>query len=38
MVNALFLLGGIALIGYVVAFLDWLGRRQERRSHDRGTA
>jgi len=38
MVNALFLLGGIALIGYVVAFLDWLGRRQERKAHGRRTA
>jgi hypothetical protein len=35
MVNAFGILWGIALIAWVVIFLDWLGRRKERRSRDR---
>lgn len=35
MANALIMLGMIAAIGYIVLLLDWLGRRQERRSKHR---
>ena len=31
MENALLMLGGIAVIVAIVAILDWLGRRKERR-------
>jgi len=32
MMNAFGILFGIALIGLVIAFLDWLGRRSARQS------
>jgi hypothetical protein len=32
MVNALGMLGVIALVGWIVALLDWLGRRKDRQS------
>jgi hypothetical protein len=35
MVNALIMLGVIALVGYIVLFVDWLSRRKERRSRHR---
>jgi len=33
--NALILLGGILLVAAVITLLDWLGRRKDRRSHNR---
>ena len=33
--NALGILWGIALVIGVVLFLDWLGRRSDRKSRDR---
>lgn len=38
MVNALIMLGMIAVVGYVVWLLDWLGGRKERRSKRHTTA
>jgi len=38
MENALFMLAGMALFGYVILLLDWLGRRKERRSKHRPAA
>ena len=35
MENAFVILLGIALILGIVTFLDWLGRRKERKSRDR---
>lgn len=35
MSTALFMLGGIALIAFTVALLDWLARRKDRRSRER---
>jgi hypothetical protein len=35
MENAFGILWGIALIAGIVTFLDWLGRRKDRRSGDR---
>lgn len=32
MADALLFIGGITLVGYMIALLDWLGRRKERRS------
>lgn len=31
--NLLIMYGGIALFGAILVLMDWLGRRQERRSH-----
>jgi hypothetical protein len=31
MEGALFMMGGVVAVGFVLAFLDWLGRRHERR-------
>lgn len=36
MENAFGILVGIALIGWIVVFLDWLGRRQDRRRQSPG--
>jgi hypothetical protein len=33
--NALGILWGIALIAGIVIFLDWIGRRKDRKSRDR---
>jgi hypothetical protein len=33
--NALLMLGGIALIVWIIALLDWWGRRKDRKSHNR---
>ena len=38
MVTALAMIGTIATIGWVVALLDWLGRRHDRQSKHRRTA
>jgi len=35
MTNVFIMLGGIALFGIVVLFLDWLGRRKDRQSRNR---
>jgi hypothetical protein len=29
------MLGGIALIVWIIALLDWWGRRKDRKSHNR---
>jgi hypothetical protein len=36
MINALALYGGVALIGLLMAIVDWFGRRRDR--HARGTS
>jgi hypothetical protein len=33
MINAVGILGGIALVAGIIVLLDWLGRRKERASH-----
>lgn len=38
MVNAIGMLGLIALAGWIVALLDWLGRRKDRQSKRRPAA
>jgi len=38
MTIALFTLGGIALIALTIAWLDWFGRRKDRRSEHRTAA
>ena len=38
MTTAFAMLGGIALIGGIIVFLDWLARRKDRRSEHRPTA
>jgi len=38
MENALFMLGGMAVFGYVILLLDWLGGRKGRRSKHRPAA
>jgi hypothetical protein len=38
MANALGMLGVIALVGWIVALLDWLGRRNDRQSTRRPAA
>jgi hypothetical protein len=35
MENAFGILWGIALVVGIIAFLDWLGRRKDRRSRNR---
>jgi hypothetical protein len=35
MLNGFLILWGIAAIGFFVIFLDWLGRRKDRKSRDR---
>jgi hypothetical protein len=35
MMTIVVMLGGIALIGWTNIFLDWLGRRQDRRRSGR---
>ncbi len=35
MVNAFGILWGIALFLGIIVFLDWLGRRRDRKSRDR---
>ena len=35
MVNGFLILFGIALIGWFTIFLDWFGRRKERKSRNR---
>lgn len=32
MLNALILIGGIALVSTVIVFLDWWGRRKDRQT------
>jgi hypothetical protein len=34
MINALATLWGIAIVAFVVVFLDWLGRRNDRRKRE----
>jgi uncharacterized protein with HEPN domain len=38
MTTALFTLGGIAVIAFSIALMDWLARRKDSRSKHRGTA
>jgi len=38
MTTALFTLGGIAVIAFGIALLDWLARRKDRRSEHRPAA
>ena len=38
MTTAFFMLGVIALIGWTVFLLDWLGRRKERQDRGRPAA
>ena len=38
MTNVVLMFGGIALIGSVIALLDWLARRKERQSDHRPPA
>ena len=38
MANAFGIIGGIALIAWIIALLDWLGRRKERESKQRPAA
>jgi len=38
MTTALFMLGGITVIVGIVALLDWLARRKDRRSEPRRSA
>ena len=38
MTTAFFMLGGIALIGFTIALLDWLARRKDRQSEHRRSA
>ena len=35
MENAFGILFGIALVAFLIALLDWWGRRKDRRSHNR---
>ncbi len=35
MENAFGILWGIALVGGIIVFFDWLGRRRDRKSRDR---
>jgi hypothetical protein len=35
MIDALYPIWGIILIGFVIALLDWLGRRKYRQSKQR---
>ena len=35
MENALFMLGGIALVAWIIALLDWWGRRRDGASRNR---
>lgn len=35
MENAFGILFGIALVAFMIAFLDWLGRRKDRKSRNR---
>ena len=34
MMNALAMLYGIGIIAFIVAFLDWLGRRRDRQKRE----
>ena len=34
MMNALALYGGVALIGVLMALMDWFGRRRDRQKHE----
>ena len=36
MTTAFFMLGGIAVIGFTIVLLDWLGRRHQRRHQSAG--
>lgn len=36
--NVVLMFGGIMLFGVILAFLDWYGRRKERRSERRPPA
>ncbi len=38
MLTILFMLGGIALIGWTIVLLDWLARRKDRQSEQRPSA
>ena len=38
MTTALVMLGGIAVIAFSIALLDWLARRKDRRSEHRPAA
>ena len=38
MTTALFMLGGITVIVGIIALLDWLARRKDRRSEHRRSA
>ena len=35
MIDALYPIWGIILIGYIIALLDWLARRKDRQSKQR---
>jgi len=35
MANAFGILGGIALVAWIIVLFDWLGRRKERQSKHR---
>lgn len=35
MENAFGILIGILLVAFIIALLDWLGRRKDRKSHNR---
>lgn len=35
MTNVFIMMGGIALFGAILTFLDWLGRRKQRKARDR---
>jgi hypothetical protein len=37
MMNALALYGGVALIGLLMALMDWFGRRHDRQKRERRT-
>ena len=34
MMNALATLWGIAIVAFIMAFMDWLGRRRDRRKRE----
>ena len=38
MENAFGIIGGIILVSWIIAILDWLARRKERRSKQRPAA